>query len=236
MNSELSQERTRLLNRFLHSVNLGFDDLHLLNEAFTHKSYTNEFGKNLRDNERLEFLGDSVLGLVTNEFLYHKYPHYSEGKLSRIKAKLVSEEALSKVALELDLSFYLLLGKGEKETGGQNRKSNLANSFEAFLGALFLDQGFFNVKNFMERFLISMISHLSNFESVNDYKTILQEYSQKKFKKLPDYELISEQGPDHNKVFKIQVKIDSKVSIGEGSNKKRAEQDAARLLLNLLKG
>lgn len=212
-----------------------FQDLEILNTAFTHKSYTNENLRYVQHNERLEFLGDSVLSLITVEILYAQFPHYDEGKLSRIKSMLVSEKTLSEIARQLHLSQYLLVGKGEKSSGGLSRDSNLANLLEAFLGAIYLDQGFSVAKNWLSPFLQKYIVSLEEKKQFKDSKSALQEWSQKKFKIVPKYTILEETGPDHQKKFLIEVSVLKYKAIGEGVTKRKAEADAAQKLLFMLK-
>ncbi|NUM42627.1 MAG: ribonuclease III, partial [Leptospiraceae bacterium] len=201
-----------------------------------HSSYSNETGKLWPDNERLEYLGDSVLGLITNEYLYKRFENYPEGKLAKIKGRVVSEGALTKISDKLSLSDYLLLGKGEKESGGGSRASNQANLVEALLGAIYLDQGLNTSKKFILNHIKDLVDNLEKIEAIKDYKTILQEYCQKKYRFVPSYELVSETGPDHDKEFRIHVSIKGVVSSeGIGKNKRKAEQNAAKNVLKQLK-
>lgn len=230
-----SQEKSIEFLNFLNWNSIKCNDISLLESAFIHKSFTNEEKNIETDNERLEYLGDSVLQLVTNEYLYAVFPNYNEGKLSKIKSKVVSEASLSKISREKELNRFLLLGKGEKDTGGLNRDSNLANLLEALLGAIYLDSGLDSAKNFILPSLKKMIHQENDKQSYRDYKTTLQEYCQKKYQELPIYTITSEVGPDHQKNFEIMVQIKNRSVSGIGSSKRKAEQDAARNLLKLLK-
>lgn len=167
--------------------------------------------------------------MITSEYLFKRFLDYDEGKLSKIKAKVISESALFQIAYTLGLGSYLLLGKGERDTGGAERKSNLANLLEAFIAAIYLDQGIESARNFIICYIKDIIDDLDKNILIKDYKTILQEFCQKKFKVLPEYRLTSENGPDHNKQFKVTIFINGKEYYsGMGKSKSKAEQSAAR--------
>ncbi len=228
----LSDERQKALSTLQTLTATKFKDVRLLNQAFTHRSFSNELDKSYKsDNERLEFLGDSVLGLLAAEYLYLSLPKGKEGKLAKLKSKIVSMPALAAIARKYQFQKFLLLGKGEKEKGEQN--TNLqADSFEAFLGALFLDQGLSACRNFLQTNFKKMDQLLDEIEETKDYKTILQEHCQKKWKKTPVYEVASEEGPDHEKFFRVVVSLDTKFTAnGSGKNKRSAEQSAAKQAL-----
>ncbi|MBS4008149.1 MAG: ribonuclease III [Clostridium sp.] len=199
-------------------------------QALTHSSYAHEhnLGSNAH-NERLEFLGDAVLELAISEVLYQRFPDFPEGKLTRFRAGLVCEESLSLLANQLCLGSCLRLGKGEAASGGRQRPSLLADAFEALLGAVYLDLGFDAVRKVVEKQFASLLEGLANGCLRHDYKTLMQEYSQAAFATTPDYQIVSEQGPDHSKIFVAQLILHGKV-LGEGSgrSKKEAEQEAAR--------
>ena len=200
----------------------------------THSSYANErhIGKHA-DNERLEFLGDAVLEIVSSEFLFHKYPNHPEGELTRLRASMVCEPTLAFCTRELELGKYLLLGKGEEQTGGRERKSILSDALEAVIGAIYLDGGFANAKEFIFRFVLNDIEHKQLFY---DSKTILQELVQGNFSQELHYHLLSEEGPDHDKKFVVEARIGKDVyGQGVGRTKKGAEQEAAYHTLLLLK-
>ncbi|MEM7182710.1 MAG: ribonuclease III [Spirochaetota bacterium] len=217
------------LERFLSTQRISFSNKNLLRQAFTHRSYTNESVYNLADNERLEFLGDSVLGLIANEYLYKNYPQYPEGKLSSIKSKVVSEVSLAQVSRDIGLPNLLFLGKGENATKGREKQAIQADVFESLVGAMYLDQGYQKTKKFVLKFLQKQIKKVEKANLSEDYKTILQEYCQKKYKLLPRYELSNEQGPEHDKTFFVKVYINERVlGEGSGSNKRKAEHDSAR--------
>ena len=205
-----------------------------MQQALTHSSYANErhLGKHT-DNERLEFLGDAVLEIITSEFLFHTYPDYPEGELTRLRASMVCEPTLAFCTRELELGKYLLLGKGEAQTGGRERKSILSDALEALIGAIYLDGGFANAKEFVFRFVLNDIEHKQLFF---DSKTILQELVQGNSSKELHYSLVSEEGPDHDKKFIVEAKIgDTVYGQGAGRTKKSAEQEAAYHTLLQLK-
>ncbi|SDB19956.1 ribonuclease III [Eubacterium oxidoreducens] len=214
-------------------IGYEFKDCELLIQALTHSSYANENKRQHRkDNERLEFLGDAVLELVSSEFLFEKYSKYPEGKLTKLRASLVCEPTLADVANVIRLGNYISLGKGEDATGGRNRKSVLSDALEALIGAIYLDGGFANAKEFILRFILTDIEHKQLFY---DSKTILQEYVQANYSEPLSYRLVSESGPDHNKVFVVEAYIgEEKVGLGEGHSKKNAQQQAAYKALLLL--
>jgi ribonuclease-3 len=209
-------------------INITFNDKSYLKLALTHKSYSIENNsENNLNNERLEFLGDSVLSIIVSTYLYLKYPFSQEGDLSKYRAKIVSKEYCYYWAEKLDLGSFLFLGKGEEKSKGRERISNLANSFEAVLGSLYLDQGLEVTRKFLLDYLELEIIDISELK--DDYKSKLQEILQKIYKYTPIYTVVSESGPAHNKTFKIEVKIADKViGYGQGNSKKQAEQLAAQ--------
>ena len=198
----------------------------LLRQALTHSSFANEkHMKKLSDNERLEFLGDAVLELVSSEFLYANYPRLPEGDLTKLRASIVCEPTLAFCAEVISLGDYLYLGKGEDLTGGRKRPSVVSDAMEAMIGAIYLDGGLANAKEFVLRFILNDIEHKQLFY---DSKTILQEMVQAEFKDSLVYELLKEEGPDHNKTFEVSVKVGGRViGRGVGRTKKAAEQVAA---------
>ncbi|MFW0861463.1 MAG: ribonuclease III [Dethiobacter sp.] len=199
-------------------------------QALTHSSFAHEhnLGSNAH-NERLEFLGDAVLELAVSESLYLRFPDFPEGKLTRFRAVLVCEESLSLLANQLCLGACLRLGKGEAASGGRQRPSLLADAFEALLGAVHLDLGFDTVRKVIEKQFAPLLDSLANGCLRHDYKTMMQEYCQAAFSTTPEYQIVSEHGPDHSKIFVAQLVLHGKV-LGEGSgrSKKEAEQEAAR--------
>ena len=223
----LDEERERELVYFQRAHGLSFHDIKLLNLAFTHTSYSNEMRGEVDNNERLEFLGDAVLDLVTAEFLVENYyAKYHEGEFSKIKALVVSEDSLSEVAAKMDFERFLLIGKGEKNQGGGSKKAIQADALEAVIAAIYLDMGLERAREFILSFIPFQVENvLRNRVSYKDYKTKLQEYYQKRKGKVPQYHLVSQTGPDHNQVFSVTVSLDGPCS---GKNKKHAEQNAAR--------
>ena len=207
-------------------IGYHFKNKHYLTQALTHSSYANEkkLGK-LGSNERLEFLGDAVLELISSDYLYARFTQIPEGELTKKRASLVCEPSLAYCAREFGLPQFLLLGKGEDMTGGRNRDSIVSDATEALLGAIYLDGGFANAKEFVLNFILNDIEHKQLFY---DSKTILQEMVQAKYKETLVYELVKEEGPDHNKSFEVCVKIgDEEIGRGLGRTKKAAEQVAA---------
>lgn len=216
----------RDLNELQEITGYEFRDKELFCRALTHSSYANEHRMAKKQcNERLEFLGDAVLELVSSDFLYHKYPDKPEGELTKIRASIVCEPTLAYCAADIHLGSYLLLGKGEEATGGRERNSVVSDAMEALIGAIYLDGGFASAKEFIHRFILNDIEHKQLFY---DSKTILQEIVQANFKEVISYHLIGEEGPDHNKIFRVAVHIgEEEYGVGEGRTKKAAEQEAA---------
>ena len=215
-------------------IGYTFHNPALLEKALTHSSYSNEhrLGK-LNNNERLEFLGDAVLEVVSSEFLYKKYPERPEGELTKQRASMVCEQTLALCARDLELGSYLLLGRGEDMTGGRERASVTSDAMEAMIGAIYLDGGFANAKEYIDRFILHDIENKQLFF---DSKTILQEIVQGEMECEPVYELTGEEGPNHNKKFTVQVHIKDQVyGTGSGRTKKAAEQEAAYAALLKLK-
>ncbi|MBI9011620.1 MAG: ribonuclease III [Clostridiales bacterium] len=214
-------------------LNYKFKDQSILRLALTHSSYANELRDKSSDyNERLEFLGDSVLGIVISEYVYSEHPDFKEGELTKMRSKIVCESTLAEVAAELDLGEYMLFGKGEALTGGRTRRSILADAFEALIAAIYLDGGFEIVKPFIYAFMQEKIDMAEKGLIVDDYKTHLQELIQTKKDNRIKYELMEENGPDHRKLFRTAVKLNGNViGIGEGRSKKESEQEAAKMAL-----
>ena len=215
-----------MLKELQDRIGYHFQDDKLLKKAMVHSSYANE--KHLPKyecNERLEFLGDAVLELISSEFLFYLHKTMPEGQLTKTRASMVCEPALAFCARDIELGKYLLLGKGEDATGGRKRESVTSDAMEALIGAIYLDGGFANAKEFIERFILK---DLENKKLFYDSKTILQEIVQSNFKESVSYELLGEKGPDHNKVFEVAVRIgDARYGVGSGRTKKAAEQEAA---------
>lgn len=229
----ITDSRERELLLFLEENNLQFNDLRLLNLAFTHTSYANECKEYTDDNERLEFLGDSVLGMVTAEYLFSFFGKFHEGDFSKIKSVVVSESSLSEVASAMHFERYLLVGHGEKLQMGEKKKAIQADAMEAVIAALYLDQGIEVVKKFVLSFIPNQIKKvLSNKISYKDYKTKLQEYYQKRKSKVPIYKLVGQSGPDHEQIFLMKVMLGTKeYGPAEGKSKKLAEQAVAKMAL-----
>lgn len=208
-------------------IGYTYRDITMLRQALSHSSYANEHrAEGLQDNERLEFLGDAVLELVSSDVLYREYPDLPEGKLSRLRASIVCEPTLALCARQFGLPEYLLLGKGEEHTGGRSRNSIVSDALEALIGSIYLDGSFEAASVFVCRFIMTDIEHKKLFY---DSKTILQEVVQRDFKDIEaQYIITGEEGPDHDKHFTIQVSVRGEVlGTGTGSNKKAAEQEAA---------
>ena len=215
-------------------IGYSFKNRSLLSHALTHSSYANEkHWDKTRCNERLEFLGDAVLELVSSNFLFRNYPTMPEGEMTKLRASLVCEPTLAFCAEAISLGNYLLLGKGEDLTGGRKRPSVVSDAMEAVIGAIYLDGGLANAKEFIYRYILNDIEHKQLFY---DSKTILQELVQAEYKEGLTYELLKEEGPDHNKTFEVCVKLGGRViGIGTGRTKKAAEQVAAYHGICLLK-
>ncbi len=221
------------LEKLEEKLGLTFNDSNFLRTAVTHKSFPNENRRlKLKNNERLEFLGDSVLSLSISTYLYKNFRDAPEGRLAKMRAILVSSDTLARKARELKLSKHLLLGRGEEITGGRERDSILADALEAVIGAIYLDQGFKAADNFIVEFFHTDIEKVQNGDYTRDFKTLLQEVIQQDGDYRPEYVVLSETGPDHNKSFAVQVKLGEEViGQGQGSSKKDAEQLAARRAL-----
>ncbi len=221
--------------KLFQQIKITFEDLNLLDLAFVHKSYLNEHRDyKIAHNERLEFLGDAVLELVTTEFLYKKYPNQEEGVLTSYRSALVKGNHLAKIAKDLDLGLYLYLSRGEERSGGRSKNYILANTLEALIGAIYLDQGYITTHQFINQNILNHLEHILSEGAHIDAKSHLQEISQKLLNLTPNYRLVSETGPDHNKVFLMAVYFgDEKVSDGTGSSKQKAESDAAQNAINI---
>ncbi|MCX8012209.1 MAG: ribonuclease III [Desulfobacterota bacterium] len=213
-----------------------FSDWDLLNQALTHKSYAYEISPNFRNHyEVLEFLGDSVLDMVISQLLIKNYPRATEGELSRSRSLLVNTYRLTRIAREINLGGYLLLGKGEDQDQGRFKPTILTCAYEALIGAIYLDGGLRKVTRVIRNHFNKLFSHRLNQEIFHDYKSQLQEYVQSSLKTIPEYHLLQESGPPHAKKFVIQIKINGKVyGIGHGRNKKEAQQKAAQATLKQL--
>lgn len=208
-------------------------DKKLLEEALTHRSFLNESREKISSNERLEFLGDSILSFIVSTYLFKEYPDFNEGKLTNLRSLLVNTKMLAALAKECDLGSKLRLSKGEEESGGRNNPSLLADSFEAFIGALFLDQGIEAVKKFINSTVIPEAKDFLENNSLKDPKSKLQEYVQSKKKGSPIYKVLTEEGPAHARKFTIGVYVDDVLfGQGEGKSKQTAEEAAAQTALS----
>ena len=222
------------LDEFEEYLRYSFKNKHLLKEALSHSSYANEKKKSRRSNERLEFLGDSVLSIVVSQYLFKHFAHLPEGELTKIRASLVCEKSLYKFAQQIHLGNFILLGKGEENTGGRERPSILADAFEAVIAAIYLDGGIESATKYVLRFVPEDIDSRKS-SAFNDYKTVLQEIIQKNPEEKVEYHLAGQSGPDHDKAFKVEVCLNSNViGTGIGKSKKEAEQMAAKEALELM--
>jgi ribonuclease-3 len=221
-------ERKKQLAAFQKTAGFRFKSMELLNLSFIHRSVSNESGHRL-NNERLEFLGDSILGAACATLLYKKYAEKTEGDLAKIKSVAVSEDVLSSIARVLQLDTVLLLGKGEDLSGGRTKKAILADTLEALIGALYLDSGYKPAFDFVSRYLAPEIDRVTEKDYHRDYKSLLQELCQRNFHSYPQYRLVKHSGPDHERMYWIEVTVGGTVyGPGIGRNKKTAEQEAAR--------
>ncbi|MEI7027367.1 ribonuclease III [Paenibacillus sp. y28] len=227
----MKQDITRLQER----LGIQFRNQALLRQAFTHSSYVNEQKSGThKDNERLEFLGDAVLELTISEYLYHRYPAYSEGELTKLRASIVCEPSLVGFANRLDIGLYVFLGKGEEMTGGRTRPALLADVFESFIGALYLDQGLEAVQAFLREHVFPYLPDQGRSQ-VSDFKTFLQEYVQQHNLGQLEYRIVDERGPAHDREFVSEVCMDQQmIGRGVGKSKKESEQQAAAAGLHKL--
>jgi ribonuclease III len=217
------------------SLDIHFSDQSLLRQAFVHRSYLNEDKTSKQSNERLEFLGDSVLSVLTSYFLFTTYPEYPEGILTNIRSGLVKTKTLGEVAEHLKFGDVLLLSRGEEESGGRKNQSLLADSFEAFLGALFIDAGIDSCKAFLTKYLFPIAQTIIENKTYIDYKSHLQEIIQEHSHESPQYKVIKSEGPDHDKTFWVTVYSEGKqLGSGSGKSKQTAEQNAASDALEIL--
>ena len=216
-------------------IGYQFKNPALLNEALTHSSYANEHkSQHIKYNERLEFLGDSVLSIVVSDYIYKNCPELPEGELTKLRASMVCEKSLYEFAKKIDLGKYLILSKGERNNGGADRPSILSDAFEALIAAIYIDGGITPASKHILNFVIPAIKN-SKKKKINDYKTTLQEIIQKNPGEKLEYVLVKESGPDHNKHFVVEVHLNSNViGKGGGRSKKEAEQQAAREALELM--
>ncbi len=224
----------RDFDKFAKQVGVVFKDKNLLQLAFTHRSFVNENRDIKEHNERLEFLGDAVLELVTTQYLFTKYKDMPEGEMTAVRAALVNTQSISMAAKELGMNDYLLLSKGEASDTGRARQYILANTFEAFVGALYLDQGYAVVERFITESLFNKVEDIVNNKLWQDSKSKLQELAQEHLSITPSYKSIGEKGPDHNKIFTVAVCFDDvEIAQGSGKSKQEAQQDAAQKALEI---
>lgn len=226
----------QFINQLKENYGIVFHDISLLEQAFTHSSYVNEHrNMHISDNERLEFLGDAVLEIQVSDYLYRRYPDIPEGKLTKLRSAIVREDSLSKFAKECQFDQQIMLGKGEENSGGRQRASLLCDLFEAFLGAVYLDQGYDTALGFIKKVVFPKVES-GMFTREMDHKTRLQEVLQKSGDVAIDYRLVNEEGPAHERIFTIEVYADDRlIGSGQGKSKKLAEQDAAEKALLTLK-
>jgi ribonuclease III len=226
----MDEFRQNLLGDLEKKLHYSFRNIDLLSTALTHRSYVNENPHlSLTDNERLEFLGDAVLELGVSDLLVRKYPDMDEGTLTKSRSLLVNEKPLAALAAQLGLGQCLLLGRGEENSGGRTKESLLANALEAVIAAVYLDAGFAKTKSIIKRMIKPMMEDESLRTDNIDYKTALQELCQKKFRTAPVYTLIDASGPDHAKMFKVEVDVAGVIrQIGRGKSKKDAQKQAAQ--------
>jgi ribonuclease-3 len=237
MKKMLHNERIRELKLLCQSLGVEFNDISFLHQALTHTSFANESKHaGAVHNERLEFLGDAVLDLVISDRLFKRFPDLPEGELTKARAHIVCEATLARCAAEVGIGQYLLLGKGEDLSGGRERISILADAFEAVIGAIYLDTGFASVSQFILHKLHKDLHSVESGHYVKDYKTLLQEIVQKNSDSRIAYEIISEHGPDHDKIFEVAVIVNTdRMGTGLGRSKKEAEQKAAKQALLKMK-
>jgi len=228
----LPTERIQELASLQKQIGYTFRDIQLLNKALTHKSYVNENSESLKDNERFEFLGDSVLDLIVSGYIIKTFPDFAEGTLSKIRAAVVNESCLAELARQIDLGKYLLLGKGETSSGGREKNSLLANAYEALAGAVYFDS---NLETALDIYLPVLGKEIAKYADTDrfwDYKSELQEYTQTHFNCIPNYQIVNEKGPAHAKEFEVAVLVQENIrGRGNGKSKKEAEQAAAKSAL-----
>lgn len=223
------------INELMEKIGYHFKDAELLKAALRHSSYANEVKDGKGSNERLEFLGDAVLSIIVSKHIFLNFKHLPEGELTKLRSALVCEKSLHVFAKKLGLGEYLLFGKGEKQHGGKERPSILADAFEALIAAIYLDGGMASARKFVMSYVADGIKEYESRPVFRDYKTALQEIIQMNPEEKVEYFLVGESGPDHDKRFEVEVHLNSNViGRGTGKNKKAAEQDAARQALSLM--
>ncbi|MBL8022295.1 MAG: ribonuclease III [Leptospirales bacterium] len=234
---ETSPDRLAKLKSYCKLHHIPVTDYSLIHQALLHSSYAHESKPAVPDNQRLEYLGDSVLSLIVNDNLFRNYPEMSEGKMARIKATLASEATLAQAARSIELSDVILLGRGEKQTGGKTRASILADALEAVIGAVYLERGWDACYKFVSNLLGEKMRGLASQKDVRDSKTRFQEFIQRLKKPLPVYETVKSSGPDHKPVFEVAVMVGGReVGRGKGDSRKKAEHQAAENALSKMKG
>ena len=227
--SRLDTTRKKVLRDFLKAAGVRFKSLELLNLSFMHRSVSNESNSKI-NNERLEFLGDAILGAIAADLLYKELRDRPEGDLARIKSVVVSEDVLSAVALELRLDTLLILGKGEELSGGRTKKAILADALEALIGAIYLDSGYKSASAFVSRLVGAEIERVLENRHYLDYKSLLQEFCQRCYRNYPVYKLVKRSGPEHSRIFWVEVYVNDQIfGPALGKNKKGAEREAAKL-------
>ena len=226
----LTKDRRLALSELCRVLDVSFRDLNLLNQALMHRSYVHDVDMDRGESsERMEFLGDAVLGLLVNEHLYARFAERQEGRLTKIKSLVVSETVLARRAEELSLGTYIRLSDNERSSGGAGRASILADAFEAVIGALYLDRGLPATRKFVESHLLDGMDKILAIDEYRNYKSIMQEHAQRKLGSRPRYRVVSAKGPEHERTFYVEVRLGGRaLGRGEGRNKKEAEQMAAR--------
>lgn len=232
----MDELRKEALNTLGQRLGYTFSDLSLLDKALTHRSYANEHqAPGLLDNERQEFLGDAVLQLSVSELLYNRFPGFSEGMLTKMRSSLVTDQALSRLASGYGIGDFLLLGRGEETSGGREKESLLANALEAVMAAVFDDGGYGAARKLVVRTFEPLLDDLESEIFCHDYKSRLQELSHELFRSVPVYRICGTRGPDHDKIFDVEVGVDESIrATGSGRSKKEAEQQAARRALDII--
>ena len=232
----MEKDRLEALSALQDEISYQFQDPGLLNEALTHRSYAHEqTGGMSRDNERLEFLGDSVLNVIISHLIMERFPHYREGKLTRLRASLVNKKSLARISKNLGINQRLLLGKGESLRGGREKSSVISDGYEALIGAIYLDGGFEKAFEVVERQFSPFLDE--GLSDDGDFKTKVQQICQSRFGRLPRYQLSEVKGPEHDKTFGAEIFIDRRsYGYGVGKNKKQAQQNAAREALKRISG
>jgi ribonuclease III len=231
----MTEERDQLLLELQTRLSYVFCDTRLLEQALTHRSFVHENpDREGHNNERMEFLGDAILGFLVSDMLVRSHVEFTEGQLSRLRASLVNERSLSAIARMIDLGLYIHLGRGEEGSGGRMKPSILSDALEAVVAAIYLDGGLPALTTWFNAFLAPLMENNTERFRLADYKTVFQQVAQKEFRGLPTYHLIGESGPDHFKLFQVRMTVGDMVTEGTGRTKKEAEQEAARKALALL--